>query len=336
MNNLITRYTELNDNPDRGVVVRYHGKPYAVNLNKAKHQAVKGLKQEERRNILIDGDEVQSRFTIGFEIEKTSLHRTSIKEYPLFCGFEHDRSCGFEAVTHILPLVPKSMWRTKVFNMFAEAKKIIDDEFSPSNNRCGGHINIAVQGMSDEELMNRLRKFSGIIQAVFRHRLNNGFCDHNPRMLWDNIMTRSAEPRVVKYAFCKPTGFGLEYRIPSRVTSVKQMIRRYELMYTLVDFAVNKKDARFNAVCNAVKPILYSMYDKNESKTNAVLDLAKDMQKFINTGKIDNKVCGWFEGWWSRNRNVGKMRSHYKRNYDGATEQNVVEFLDHIRNVGLR
>ena len=56
MNNLITRYTELNDNPERGQIVHYHGKPYAVNLNKAKHEAVKGLKQEERRNILLDRD----------------------------------------------------------------------------------------------------------------------------------------------------------------------------------------------------------------------------------------------------------------------------------------
>ena len=334
MNNLITRYTELNDNPERGRVVGYHEKPYSVNLNKAKHQAIKGLKHEERRNIIIDGDEVKSKFTIGFEIEKTRLHRTSVKEYPLFCGFEHDRSCGYEAVTHILPLVPKSMWRTKVFNMFVEAKNIIDDEFSPSNNRCGGHINIAVEGLSDYELMKRLRNFGGIIQAVFRHRLNNGYCNHNPRMIGEDATNENG--RTIKYAFCKPTGFGVEFRVPSRVTSVKQMIRRYELMYTLVDFAVNKKDARFSAVCNAVKPILYSMYDKNESKTNAVLDLAKDMQKFIKTGKIDNKVCGWYEGWWSRNRDIGKMRPHYKRNYSGATEQNVAEFMSHIQEVGLR
>jgi len=71
-------------------------------------------------------------------------------------------------------------------------------------------------------------------------------------------------------------------------------------------------------------------------QTNAVLELAKDMQKFIKTGKMDNKVCGWYEGWWSRNRNVGKMRPHYKRNYDGATEENVAQFMGIIQGKGLR
>ena len=83
---------------------------------------------------------------LGFEIEKLRFHGSSVREYPLLKGFEYDGSCGVEAITHVLPLLGKSLWRTKVFNMFVQAKKIISDEYSPSDSSCGGHDVILVAG----------------------------------------------------------------------------------------------------------------------------------------------------------------------------------------------
>tara|TARA_B100002019_G_C21265277_1_gene599082 strand:- start:1914 stop:2942 length:1029 start_codon:yes stop_codon:yes gene_type:complete len=306
MRNLVTRYQELNDDSRRAEVVGYHRKPNPVFRDKASQSEIAGLKSEDRTNVSFNGDEYESKFTIGFEIEKDHFHRDALQEYPLFCGFESDSSCGVEAVTHVLPLVGKSMWRTKVFNMFVEAKRIIDDEYSPTNGQCGGHITLACKGMDGEELTNRVRKFSGILYSVFRKRLVNGFCYKNPFMIADEPHTDYSTTTFGKYVICKNTGFGIEFRLPSKVTSVKQLMRRYELMYLIMDYAINKPDAR-SSFYRAVKPILMSMYEKDEVKVDAIIGLAKHFQKMLDNGKVGKATIGWIEGWWSRtNCRVGR------------------------------
>ncbi len=93
---------------DRAVVQSYHHKPAPLFLNKTKHVVdVAGLKKAEQRTaIKFEGQDIEAKFTIGFEVEKNQLHRGAVREYELFCGFERDGSCGYEAVTHVLPLLP--------------------------------------------------------------------------------------------------------------------------------------------------------------------------------------------------------------------------------------
>jgi hypothetical protein len=288
MRNLVTRFENIGDTPRRGQIVGYHNKPAAIFRDKATQVEINGLKSEDRKNVQFNGSEYESKFTIGFEIEKTELHRSAVREYPLFCGFETDSSCGYEAVTHVLPLVGRSMWRTKVFNMFAEAKHIIEDEFSPSNSRCGGHITVAVKGMYGETLRRTLAPYSHILYAIFRHRLSNYYCKGNIRM--QDML------REDKYVVCKNTGFGVEFRLPSRVQSVKQMMRRYELMYVMLDFAINRADAPISSFHNAVKPILMSMYNQDAEKVAKIMGLAKEFRKFLAGGKINLKTLVYFNG----------------------------------------
>lgn len=307
-------FSTLNDDCNRGTIVGYHSKPDPIFRTKATNQDVGGLKSVDRRNINLNGDEYESKFKIGFEVEKIRFHRSAVQEYPLFCGFERDSSCGVEAVTHVLPLIAKSMWRTKIFNMFHEAKRIIEDEYSPSNHKCGGHITISVDGMNGAELMSKVRKFSPILLAIFRKRLTNGFCNGNPQMLpmREGVMSSGS----AKYVICKDTGFGIEFRLPSRVTSVKQMIRRYELMYKIVDFAVNHPRATMRKFNKEIKPILLSMYEQDVEKVEKLFTLAKGFEKFMKTGKVDLTTCGWLEGWWSsRHYHLHHYYNHYKRNF---------------------
>ena len=183
LSNTGVKFERIGDTSRRAQVVGYHGKPAPVDRSKAEQIDVNGLKPVDRQNVKIDGNEIESKFKIGMEFEKTRFNRGAVQEYPLLCGFETDSSCGVEAVTHILPLVAPSMWRTKVFNMFHEAKRIIDDVYSPSNSRCGGHITLSVDGMEGAELMARVRKFAPIVLSVFRKRLVNSYCSGNPQML---------------------------------------------------------------------------------------------------------------------------------------------------------
>ncbi len=323
MRNLVTRFENIGDTPRRGQVVGYHSKPQPVFRHKATQVEINGLKSDDRRNVHFNGVDHESKFTIGFEIEKNELHRDAVKEYPLFCGFETDSSCGYEAVTHVLPLVGRSMWRTKVFNMFVEAKHIIEDEYSPSNHKCGGHITVAVAGMNGETLRRKLAPYSHILYSIFRHRLSNHYCCGNLRM--------DTPPYEQKYVVCKSTGFGVEFRLPSRVQSVKQMMRRYELMYVMLDFAINKADAPISSFHNAVKPILMSMYDQDAEKVAKIIALGKEFRKFLAGGKITKKTVGYFEGWRKPSSSVhargGQLRELYARGlrFDYETMRDVIE-----------
>ena len=289
----------LTGHRDRGIVQNYHGKPQPLKLNKTPHSVdIAGLKQVDRDSILFtnyDGEQ-ESKFTIGFEVEKNALHRGAVREYELFCGFERDSSCGYEAVTHILPLLPAGSWRTKVYDMMHKATKIIDDRYSPSSSNCGGHVTIAVRGMDGDEIREHVRKYSGLLLAMFKKRLSNGYCNGNL-----NMLSRDADSSQMyngwggRYQLALAKGDLLEFRVVSRFQSVKQMMRRYELFYELLDYSINRNAGTFKGFLNKVKPIILSMYDGDADKVAEVYRIAEGMQKFINTGKVNKIVREWID-----------------------------------------
>lgn len=263
--------------PLRGEIQGYHHSPYAHFLNKTKHKVdVMGLKKpQQKAAISFEAGEYVSKFTIGMEIEKNQFSRSAIYEYELFKGFERDGSCGYEAITHVLPLLPAGSWRTKVFDMVYKAERIIEDRYSPSDSRCGGHITLSAKGLSGRELMDAVREYSGIVYALFRYRLTNSYCRENKRMDSHYYGTR--------YQVCLLKDDRIEFRLPSRFESVKQVMRRYELFYELLDFAVNVKGSH-SAFLKRVTPIVSSMYNGDTDKVKEVLSLAVDFQAYITTG----------------------------------------------------
>ena len=65
----------------------------------AKSTDIAQLRSAQRGNLTtMDCGDFKSKFTIGFEIEKSSMSRGAIREYALFSGFERDSSCGYEAI----------------------------------------------------------------------------------------------------------------------------------------------------------------------------------------------------------------------------------------------
>lgn len=285
----------------RAEVHSYHYKPSPLFLNKTKHKIdIAGLKTAEQRTaIKFDGADYESRFTVGFEIEKNQLHRGAVREYELFCGFERDGSCGYEAVTHILPLLPNGKWKTKVFDMVLKAEKIIDDRYSPSDKRCGGHITIACDDLSGDQLREAVRKNAGVILALFRKRLKNVYCGANRRLEGENISGTYNSATCShynyngwhnKYQTALVKGKTLEFRVPSKFESVKQTMRRYELFYELVNFSVNNPNGSHETFLKKIKPIIVSMYNGQTEKADEILKLARHFQKFINKGTIDPEI----------------------------------------------
>lgn len=292
-------YTKTNERR-RGKVSPYHHKPDPLVLNHTQYEYdIKNLPPKKRKEVLIYTkswygmdllDFAKSRFTIGFEIEKNYFSRGVVKEYELFCGFETDSSCGYEAVTHILPLVPKGTWRTKVFDMMLKAEKVIDNAFSPSDSRCGGHINIGVDGQNGEEILQTIRKYMGIVYALFRYRLKTNYCMYNPRLYTSDVLRTYADNIQDmwhnKYRVALAKHRVLELRIPTRVENVKQLMRRYELMYEIVDTAYNRPKTTLTKLLKDIKPILMRMYDRDEAKVDEVITLAHHFQKYIEKGTI--------------------------------------------------
>jgi len=288
-----TGLTYVNDdNRERGMVQGYHRKPSPRDLSKgAKSSDIANLKSPSKRNLIDLGNgDYDSKFTIGFEVEKNRLSRGAVKQYPLFCGFERDSSCGFEAVTNILPLLPSGQWRNKVFSMMHDAKRIIEDSSSPSDMRCGGHITIACEGMTGQELLEAIRVNSGIIFALFRKRLQNYYCKRNLFLENTDLVDVVHEYHSHKFATALVKGNCVEFRLVSRFQSVKQMMRRYELFYELLDFSINKPNGSVASFLKKVTPIIKSMYSGDMDKTNEILDLGKAFSKMIKDKKINRQV----------------------------------------------
>ena len=296
----------------RGRLSSYHRSPSPNFLNKTPYEVdLRGLKPSEKRRVLtFDNNEFESRYCIGFEIEKLYFNRNSdyrsgdsVGELELFKGFETDSSCGVEAITHILPLLPKGQWRNKVYDMFHKSRHIIDENYSPSDTTCGGHITLSCKGLSSVELFEKVRKYSGLIMSLYRLRLVNAYVQYNMNMQsgrqnWingtQNTSGRRHEGTHYKYCFCKIGDNGtLEFRVPPRVQSVKQLMRRYELFYELIDCAVN--DVSWSKFLNRVKPILKSMFPDNMDKVEMILRESKYFQKFINSnGERTNRLTDTF------------------------------------------
>lgn len=299
MNNTGIKYEKTGDSR-RGEVHSYHYKPSPLFLNKTPYRVdIAGLKKVEQQTaIKIDGNEYASRFTIGFEVEKNQLHRSSVKEYELFCGFERDGSCGYEAVTHILPLLPNGKWKTKVFDMMLKAEKIIDDKYSPSDKRCGGHITLAFDGMNGDDLLRLMRKNLGIVLALFRKRLKNPYCGANRRFQGRYEGSYNSCDYSMydyngwhhKYQTALVKDNCVEFRVPSKFESVKQMMRRYELFYELIDFSVNKPNGSYSAFIKRIRPIIVSMYNGDVERAEEILNLSKTFQKFINIGVVNDDI----------------------------------------------
>lgn len=284
----------------RDEVRSYHGAPKPLKRNKTAFPVdVVGLKPVDRqRAILQEQGEFVSRFTIGYEIEKNSLHRSSVKEYPLFAGFERDGSCGYEAITHILPLLPEGKWRTKVFDLFVQAEKIIDSRYSPADRRCGGHVTITVKGMTSDELRKAIRPFCGIVHALFEKRLLNGYCNGNLRLFGRNEAGhwQGEGGHGGRYQYALEKSFsdgseGLEFRVVSRFESVKQCIRRYELFYALVDTAVNAPNTSHESFLKRIRPIILSMYGGNEAEAEKRIEKARHYRRFILQGKLSREIA---------------------------------------------
>jgi hypothetical protein len=71
------------------------------------------------------------------------------------------------------------------------------------------------------------------------------------------------------------------------------MMRRYELMYELLDFSINNPNGSHNTFLKKVTPIVKSMYSNDESKVTEIMSLSKSFRKMIITHKVNRDVIAF-------------------------------------------
>jgi hypothetical protein len=80
----------------------------------------------------------------------------------------------------------------------------------------------------------------------------------------------------------------MEIRLPSRFTSVKQMMRRYEICYLMLDCGI--KGTNFKTFLKKADSVLMMMYDQDRAKVEAIKERAIHFQEFINKGKVHESI----------------------------------------------
>ena len=264
---------------DRGCLNEYHNGPPSDDLSKG------------------------AQFRIGFEIEKNEINSVTdevgdeIGYYDLIARFETDSSCGYdggtgvEAITHILPLSGvRSKRRRRVFNMMDQAADVINEECSGG---CGGHITISAKikprehrTYSSIDLLEKMRGNLGIMYALYRFRLNNSYCATNKGMKKGH----HGGSCVVQLK----SGGAIEIRLPSRVSNVKQLKLRYDLMYILVRRSLD--GTAYSKILKEVKPIIVKMYNKDRVKIKHIMELAKHFRKYLISDYVSSEINEFING----------------------------------------
>jgi hypothetical protein len=314
------------DNVRRNRVAQYHRGCIGTKLNWTRYKIdLKGMnKRQIQHNIsrtLESAENVYtSKFAIGFEIEKNTLSREVLSGrrellglFPtLFSAIENDGSVahngsdGYEAITNILPLIPSSKWRNKIFNLMHESRYFIEEEFSSSNAfyndayKCGGHVSISSNDYGDSKhFLNAMRPYLGIVYAMNRKRLANRYClgNINCPINPTNAITR----RDNKYNAIQLKSYGVvEFRLWSRVTSVNQLKNRYALMHEIAQ--ASKTLISKDAFSSRIRPIIMRMYNNDAAKVDSLLKLAKSFDKMLTKNVLDENVIPYIYAY--RNNNL--------------------------------
>lgn len=215
-----------------------------------------------------------SGWLVGFEVEKTEVDGNteegdSIEELPLFSGWETDGSCGVEGITNAYDPIDPSTRYTFLQHLRASSEYVNE----PTNEKCGGHINLSHSRLTNGELFDKFRKYAGIYYALYKGRLNNEYCCGNKSLRYSSD----------KYVTVKRKPFGIELRLVSRVPNDVVLARRFSLIAATcmcIDGNVGFYDA-----LRIHKPTLLDAYSDDRKRVAEIFRLAKHFQKWLHTNE---------------------------------------------------
>ena len=216
---------------------------------------------------------------IGFEVEKNDIDGTN--EYgeehekeDLFIGWEQDGSCGVEGITHIYDL--ESGY--DLFCTHVDASALVNEECGSD---CGGHVNIS--GPEECLTMDSIRKYSGLLYALYRKRLKGEYSHQNKDLKkeYENdfryaCIRRKDNPCPGKSLY--------EFRLVARVQTGEQLKRRFRMFQKIIIAMEN--GISFPAYLKSCEDLLSEIYPS----TKEILSLARHFNRYISKGIINNKI----------------------------------------------
>ena len=163
---------------------------------------------------------------IGFEVEKTTFRGKGnqgdyVGPSALFPAIVTDSSCGVEGKTNVYKLERKGATRAEFRRHCRTDKDLLND---PITKKCGGHVNLSGPNISD---LSKIRKYSWVIVAMYRHRLKNTYSGRNKKL--DHRTNEG------KYSVVLVHSNRLEFRLVPAVASERQLMRRYDMFALLAE-----------------------------------------------------------------------------------------------------
>ena len=216
-----------------------------------------------------DPNDILSKFTIGFEVEKSSINGYSgcgdpVDDEALFAGWETDSSCGVEGITNVYGLNNLDEFASHV-----NRSTYVDEETS---SRCGGHINICDTTSSIKYW--HIKSWCGLWWAMYRKRLRNDYSGGNKKVC--PYESRGGQ----RYQAIREKSISggkqlFELRLPNRVRNGEQLIRRFQLSQTWMRcvhaFATEDWTYSTQRYTDVVKGVPDWAYDNNSEAVTAHL-----------------------------------------------------------------
>jgi hypothetical protein len=221
-----------------------------------------------------------AKFTVGFEIEKEDGDAVEIGFYDLYnrTGWvkEDDGSlCGETGYELVSP----------AFDLY---ENLIDQEIEADedlqtlinagqSSNCGGHINLGSTVHTTEELFELLSGYFPLFYSIYEHRMERNYSKAKQKHKYYDRDKYSA-------IFIKPNV--LEFRIPSAVKSVKNLLWRRDLLRIMCSSIKSEKIKALNGV--HYKPVTEA--DVLKMLVNPSSKLYKHLRKVFSHEDMIKKV----------------------------------------------
>jgi hypothetical protein len=225
----------------------------------------------------------EAQWTIGFEVEKESVYNEEaghtvtnegdiVEEQPFFWKWETDSSCGIEGVSNVYDL-----FNSKEIRQDITLSDYIDAPVD--TRRAGGHVSIKCNEYTRSFGLAEIRPYAGLIYALWRYRLKSEYCSKNKKLDEAAYQDRYDVIRVRGVNF-------LEFRLPSRVKSKKQLIWRYKLFHCTI--RAMKESRPFDDYLRNASSLLDEVYGLE--KKDKILTLAKSFENYLINGVINSEI----------------------------------------------
>lgn len=239
----------------------------------------------------------ESSYTIGFEVEKNHVMNSDgstahepgdyVDRSPLFSRWERDGSCGVEGITHAYPLSRYRLFSSHVREAGHLLASPCDGMRGPrgedegqSRFSCGGHITLNGPNVS----MNSVRRYAGLVYALYKKRLRNYYCSDNKDM--------QGSGRDIHYCAIRERGYdSVEFRLVRRVEHADNLRWRFRLFRVLARSLAN--GVPFEEFLNAAKPVLREVYKKDRLKR--VLADARAFDNYLNRGIVHSSIAEYIQ-----------------------------------------